>query len=129
MKVIVPGHVYHLEIYDIPKLGMAPVQWLGFMRRVGEHYPGNVDTSAGTNCQEVLRVLIDRVKYLQEQKPCVENVQILKDLRRALLLFERRAKRLKMQSIYSIPNLKRDEIETYPTCKVCGHIFCTEHAT
>lgn len=124
MKVIVPGHVYHLEIYDIPSAGMAPVQWLSFMRRIGPGYPGNVDTSAGTNCQEVLRVLIDRVKYLDKQQPCYENLCILTLLRLSLQEFENRARRIRGQTI---PRIDLRCIETFPTCPTCGHIFCEEH--
>jgi hypothetical protein len=124
MKVIVPGHVYHLDIYDIPKQAMAPVVWLGFMRRIGPGYPGNVDASSGTNCQEVLRVLIDRVKYLDNQQHSVYNLAILDKLRSALLMFELRAKEMKRQKL---PRLDVDKIETYPACEVCGHIFCREH--
>ena len=125
MKVIVPGHVYHCEIYDIPAGGMAPVIWIGFMRRTGLNYPGNESTSSGTNCQEVLRVLIDRVQYLQAQKPCPENESILYNLRDALYLFESRAKRLKGKHLEF--SLKFRDIERIPTCPVCGHILCEEH--
>ena len=61
------------------------------MKREGKGYPGNVGHYAGTNCQEVLRVLIDRVKYLEGQIPCRENSLIISSLRTALWHFESRA--------------------------------------
>lgn len=130
MRVIVPGHVYHCEIYDIPPQTMAPIIWIGFMRRIGPNYPGNAElgegTSSGTNCQEVIRVLIDRCKYLEQQKPCRETRLIIRLLRSALWLFEVRAKRLKKGTLPRSLNLRH--IEEIPTCSTCGHIYCKEHS-
>lgn len=125
MRVIVPGHVYHLEVYDIPERGMAQVPYLVFMRRVGEKYPGNIDTSPGTNCQEVLRVLIDRCQYLNQQWPHLQTEKAIRDLRRALTRFEVRAKQVKGKKFKLNPE-RRATIEHMPTCKVCGHILCEE---
>ena len=44
----------------------------------------------GTTNQEVLRALIDRVKFLDTQKPHPFNTQIIKHLRYALVLHEMR---------------------------------------
>lgn len=117
MKILDPGHAYQLACYDGDDL--PP---LIFMKRVGAKYPGNVGTHPGTNCQEVLRALIDRVQYLDAQVHAPENVRILNYLRRALWEFEMRASRLHWRTITAHPT----EIETVPTCETCGHIEC-EH--
>jgi hypothetical protein len=131
MKVIEIGHHYELECYDV-----GDRVWIKddifFMKRVGGHYPGNKgEPHPGTNCQEVLRVLINRIKYLDRQIPCDENKIIIQDLRNALLLFEQRAARMHGRTLskrffLNDPKLiKRVEIEDEPTCKTCGHIECT----
>lgn len=121
MKTIDPGHAYLLDSYD----GGQPVR-LTFVKREGEGYPFNAGHHPGTNCQEVIRALIDRVKYLQEQIPCEENQQIINNLRSCLWEFERRAAKrhgrasvLPWQEGYqAIP------IENQPTCTGCGHVGC-----
>lgn len=115
-----PGHYYAVDCYD-----GGGEQHIHFMKRVGEGYPGNEGAShGGTNCQELLRVLIDRVLYLDGQAPCIENVSILTSLRIALAEFERRAaRRHGLPSQIGHPDL----IEQYPTCRQCGHIVCNGH--
>lgn len=119
MRINDPGHDYELESYD----GYLYVP-LRFMKREGPAYPGNVGKAAGTNCQEVIRVLIDRVKYLDNQVPCQENKTIVANLRSALIAFENRAIRrhgLKVRDLWP------DAIELLQTCKICGHIRCAGH--
>ena len=88
MQVIDPGHRYRLKTLD----GFAG-QWqeLVFVKREGAGYPGNVGHHAGTILQEVWRVSIDRLKYVdaQIQHPC--NQQAIDHLRCALRLLEERA--------------------------------------
>jgi hypothetical protein len=116
MRVITPGHHYLLDVYD----GRGSMG-LRFMKRVGEGYPGNTGSPhEGTNCQEVLRALIDRVQYLHSQSPCEENEEIRSHLRTALLLFEERAARIRGDT--SLRDRSNYLIEAEPTCKVCGHI-------
>jgi hypothetical protein len=66
--VIDPGHEYELASLD----GEKAVR-LTFVKRIGARYPGNKGPSySGTNCQEVLRVLIDRagIVYLTQGDLC-----------------------------------------------------------
>lgn len=123
MKEIDPGHEYLLSSYD----GQQENR-LVFMKREGEGYPFNVGHHAGTNCQEVIRALIARLKYLQSQIPCDENLGALCHLRGALTAFEWRAARRHGRVLY----LPSDgppfcEIEELPTCVTCGHVQCTAH--
>ncbi len=120
MKTLDPGHHYHLEVYDKGH----DHEDLMFMKRIGEKYPGNTGpTHGGTNCQEVLRVLIDRLLYLNNQIPCAETEICVGHARHMILLLEMRAKRMKGKHL---PVPLGQEIEKYPTCKVCGHILCDE---
>jgi hypothetical protein len=118
MKVIDPGHAYTMHSYD----GTFP-QSITFMKRKGEGYPGNYDSHPGTNCQEVLRVLIDRVKYLDEQIPSEYNISIIDHLRMALWQFELRA--ATRHGLRVPKNMRRIlNVEDVPSCKTCGHIYC-----
>lgn len=115
MKVVDAGHEYLLDSYD----GGDPVL-LTFVKREGGGYPFNVGHYPGTNCQEAIRALIDRVKYLQKQIPCDENRFVIDYLRRALWQFEIRAARRHGRSL----EFEQPEIELVPTCAGCGHIGC-----
>lgn len=50
----------------------------------------NVSGYAGTTNQEVIRALINRVQYLEKQLPNEVNKDIIKHLRIALILHEKR---------------------------------------
>lgn len=118
MQCIDPGHVYDLDVFD----GEGSSR-LAFMKREGEGYPGNVGHHSGTNCQEVIRAVIDRVKYLDGQIPAPENKMILSGLRGALLAFELRAARRHGREFVTLS----DEIELMSTCRSCGHVGCEQH--
>ncbi len=50
----------------------------------------NGDGYNGTTNQEVLRALIDRIKFLDEQEPHPNNKEIIYCLRKAIILHEQR---------------------------------------
>lgn len=102
MKVIDVGHEYDLDSYD----GGEPMR-LTFVK---------------TNCQEVIRALINRVQYLQKQEECGENRIIIELLRRSLYQFEVRAAEQhgRLESLVNLPF----GIENEPTCLTCGHVRC-----
>ena len=133
MKVIDPGHVYNLDWLDgdpqqrcdwkdgVGEGNVAPENRLTFVKREGPGYPGNVGRHPGTNIQEVLRALIDRVKYLDAQVPHQSNVLVLNALRRAIFNLEvRAAERHGRLDAFSVPAA----IELEPTCAKCGHVGC-----
>lgn len=118
MKIIDAGHQYELDCLDDNKLigGL-----LTFVKRKGENFPFNHNSHPGTNCQEVLRALIDRSEYLNKQKPCAETECIIGLLKSALLLFELRAARhherfLDLETTTTLISGK--------TCPTCKHIGC-----
>lgn len=119
MDIVEKGHIYNTTTYDGP-LGDT----ITFMKRIGEFYPGNAGAPhPGTNCQEVLRVLIDRVEYLNNQVFHTNNITILHNLRSSLWLLEQRA--AERHGIkFDIPE---DGIESRTTCEVCGHVVCENH--
>ncbi len=119
MKIIDAGHQYELDCLDGPDK-----QLLTFVKRMGDKFPFNTSAYSGTNCQEVLRVLIDRTEYLQKQKPCAETESIIGLLRSALLLFELRAAR---QHNKTLSLFSTNELISEKPCKECGHIKCQQH--
>lgn len=120
MRCLDPGHSYSVDVYDAAQPAEA---FLVFMKREGNSYPFNVGHYSGTNCQEVIRVLIDRVKYLQKQIPCPENGVIIDHLRGALRAFEYRAARRHARRLGNLPA----DIESVRVCSQCGHIGCEVH--
>ena len=124
MKIVDPGHSYTIDVYDAPIVVGVDIQApINFMKREGPAYPFNKGTQNGTNCQELLRVLINRVEYLDSQLPAPENAIILNSLRNALWAFEIRAARRHGREI----SYNYNDIEKEPYCRECGHIQCGGH--
>lgn len=109
------GHKYKLLSLD-----GEPHQELTFVKRMGTKFPGNLTKYPGTILQDVLRCCLDRVRYLQRQQWCGENVVILACLKFALWLLEfRAARRHKYVYLHSFWYAE------YATpCRRCGHTFC-----
>jgi hypothetical protein len=137
MRETDPGHAYVVDVYDGEPSAVAPFP--PFMKRIGEGYPGNEPPAApGTNCQEVLRVLIRRVAYLNGQELDQHNSKILNYLRASLWEFELRhaERRGRLEGLLArgrewSTDLRLEDrplcVEMIPTCSVCGHVFCEEH--
>ena len=109
MRIVDPGHVYALDSLD----GDFQ-QSITFVKRFrGEaNHPGTVN-------QEVLRVLIDRVQFLDAEKPWPLNEQILYHLRMALVLHEARALIRKAEKRQVLP-------EALPVSEADGHYMFAE---
>lgn len=124
MKVIDPGHRYTVTQYDAED--PTAVWFIQFMKRKGEMYPGNVGHYPGTNCQELIRVLINRLEYLDRQIPSRSNGRALNYLRAILFELElRAAKRHGLEENFIGLMRKSDVgIEALPTCLHCGHVVC-----
>jgi hypothetical protein len=128
MNVLDPGHVYDLDWLD----GTAHNHYQGgieynpsrltFVKRDGPGYPGNVGHHPGTNMQEVLRALIDRIRYLDQQVLHPNNTLILAHLQLAIFyLEERAAERHHREPTFDVDT---PEIEKLPVCAKCRHIGC-----
>lgn len=115
MKVIDPGHSYELTNID-----GSGSNFLTFVKREGPGFPGNVGHHEGTNLQEVIRVLIDRVKYLNNQIYDERNNAIIRYLRLSLMYLEHRAAERHNREL----GVLLDTIENQSVCERCGHIGC-----
>ena len=93
MKVQEPGHAYLLD-----QIGTDDKWPLLFLKRSGDLIKHETEHQ-GTICQEVMRVLIDRLKYLNHLIPCPETNDALFHMRTALYLMECRAYRRKQQDV------------------------------
>lgn len=109
MRIIDPGHIYLAE-----SVGDIAAQRIQFVKNRGQKYPGNTgDPQPGIICQELLRILIDRTAYLNNQGSCAETEHALASLRSALGWFEVRAARCRDEHI-DLPH--SDSLEMQPTC-------------
>lgn len=121
MKIIDAGHAYLLDGYD-----GGSKQQLTFLKREGDGFPFNHGSNGGTNCQEVLRALIDRTEYLLRQVPCAETEAAVGCMKTALFLFEARAARRHARHL-DFADLSAP-VRMQP-CTTCGHIECGGHLT
>jgi len=92
MKVITTGHKYELDHFENYGLPGCPVQTLQFIEKVpateGSEELRTVND--GTTNEEVLRVLIDRLQYLNGKFPCRENSIAITKLDEALMWLNKR---------------------------------------
>lgn len=125
MKELDPGHHYALDLLDAGENAITAIR---FVKREGTRYPGNNGSYAGTNLQEPMRAMIARVKYLDAQEPCSENLVILQNLRDSIRLLEERAAHRHHRKpdwrLYEKTGETNDQIEFLDTCWKCGHIGC-----
>jgi hypothetical protein len=82
MHVLKAGHKYLLD--NLKSTGQVPLDFYMDSEINGEG-------SKGTNCQEVIRALIDRILFLDSQKQWAGNEEIVQHLRASLALLESRA--------------------------------------
>jgi hypothetical protein len=101
MKALTPGHRYELDDFE-----NAGRQVLQFIHKEPEPLapdphpgPGRVPwgqnlnlrtVSDGTTNEEVLRMLIDRMQFLQSKFPCRENALVITKLEESLMWLEKR---------------------------------------
>lgn len=94
MNVIVAGHRYRVQNFE-NKGAYALIQFI-HKEPKQEGSSELVTVCDGTTNEEVLKVLIDRMKYLNNKMECDENKQVISHLEESLkLLEERTAKRTK----------------------------------
>lgn len=100
MNVIYPGHTYFLQNFEAPE---GEGQSLRFIRK--ELVNGEfITTQKGTTNEEVLEVLIDRMKCLQEKSSCRENAIVITKLEEALMWLNKRTENRIKQGVENTPN-------------------------
>lgn len=118
-SVLDRGHKYELLTLD----GIT-YQELTFVKRCDltnpKKFPGNINSYPGTTVQSVVRCLLERMRYLQNQIWSLENVFVILFFRIILWLMEfrgaRRHRKLYLKSLTFA--------EVTPMCPTCGHTFC-----
>lgn len=88
MKVITPGHKYELAHFENP----ARAETIQFIEKRAQTLPGApLETvNDGTTNEEVLAVLIDRLRFLGEKLPSRENSLAVTKCEEALLWLNKR---------------------------------------
>jgi|HubBroStandDraft_6_1064221.scaffolds.fasta_scaffold826884_2 hypothetical protein len=142
MKVLDPGHRYSLATLDRSDWPEDANPQLIFVKRIGDNYPGNEPPGhEGTTTQEVIRALINRTKYVDNQIHSDHNNFVIHHLREALFHLEHRAaqvrkewsafyeatKEARMLMHFPETKAKLQAIEDIPICDTCGHIACGKH--
>lgn len=95
MKVLTEGHKYLLANFENQQ---NPAQTLQFIQKepatdIEVAGTGVLVTIAdGTTNEEVLEMLIDRMKYLQAKFPCKENACCITHLEEGLMWLEKRTR-------------------------------------
>jgi hypothetical protein len=117
VKILDPGHIFDLHILDAPPNKSF---LLHFVKRQGEKYPGNKNSFPGTTSQEVIRALIARQKYVDQQIHFPHNDTIIRALRSALITLEARA--AEAAGIIAWIGDVSVSIEDWPICERCGHL-------
>lgn len=115
MIVADPGHYYFLDTLD-----GGEAQVLTFVKREGDGYPGNVGHYLGTNIQEVLRAVVDRLKYVDNQIASEYSQMALRHVKEAIYCLElRAAERHNRPVTFGVDGAVYGD-----TCKKCGHVGC-----
>lgn len=98
MKVLVPGHLYELENFENPN---EAGQLLQFIHKV----PASNDSSElvtvqdGTTNEEIMKVMIHRMKELNSKFPCRENSIVITKLQEAYFWLQERTRDRKERGV------------------------------
>lgn len=87
MKILTEGHRYELASFE-----NGPAQTLQFIEKVptAEGSKELRTVNDGTTNEEVLRVLINRLQFLNGKFPCRENAIVITKLEESLMWLEKR---------------------------------------
>lgn len=87
MKILNPNHKYELANFENPN---NPGQIIQFIEKAYDGYGPVKTLNDGTTNEEVLRVLIDRLRGLGDKLPCRENSIAITKCEEALMWLEAR---------------------------------------
>lgn len=87
MKILFTGHKYELASFE-----GGPPQILQFIQKAqhSTESPELMTVNDGTTNEEVLKVLIDRLQYLNGKFPCRENAIVITNLQESLMWLNKR---------------------------------------
>ncbi len=87
MKIITTGHKYELDSFE-----GGTAQTLQFIEKVpaSEGSKELLTINDGTTNEEVLKILIDRLQYLNGKFPCRENAIVITKLEESLMWLNKR---------------------------------------
>lgn len=100
MRNPIPGHVYFLDLFEKPNSERDCIE-VQFIQKE-PIAPGSTEmrtVANGTTNEEVLRMLIDRMQYLQTKFPCRENAIVITKLEESLMWLEKRTSDRKARSV------------------------------
>lgn len=118
MKIIDPGHKYSLISLDGDHY-----QELQFVKRFGPNFPGNINRYPGTTMQDVLRAVLHRLEFVNNQIPDHSNLFVKQHLMESIWHLESRAAKRHGRILKLTPQ----EIINAPICLACGHNECNKH--
>jgi hypothetical protein len=99
MKILTKSHKYELENFEHPE---KPGQVIQFIEK---HYDGCGDplpsttTTDGTTNEELLRVMIDRMRGLNEKMPCRQNSIAITKLEEAAMWLNDRTEERRSRNV------------------------------
>lgn len=100
MKVLTPGHKYLLANFEDQKASTQAIQFIEkgkrgeapFPMQEGDNPDDFITYNDGTTNEEVIRVLVDRIGFLNGKFPCRENSLAITRLQEALFWLEERTR-------------------------------------
>lgn len=97
MKCFREGHLYHAANFEKEN----DHQLIQFIEKIPESEGSTtlITLNDGTTNEEVLAILIDRMKYLQAKFPCRENALVITKLEESLMWLEKRTADRKKRNV------------------------------
>ena len=97
MKVLTEGHKYELSGFEKAE----NTQEIQFIEKapIAKGSTELATLNDGTTNEEILEVLIDRMKYLQGKFPCRENAIVITKLQESLMWLEKRTADRKKRNV------------------------------
>lgn len=108
MKILKEGHKYELAHFESYGLEGCPVQTLQFIEKVPDGKT-LVTINDGTTNEEVLKVLINRLRYLNTKFPCRENSIVITKLEESLMWLQHRTALRKDQGVEGMQLQHKEE--------------------
>jgi hypothetical protein len=104
MKILTTNHRYELANFENPE---SPGQTIQFIEKsypkegitIGKAFQKAVTVNDGTTNEEVLLMLIDRIRGLNEKMPCRQNSLAITKLEEALLWLNNRTAERRIREV------------------------------